>query len=195
MAAQRSLAFPAHAKTNGSHNLKIGGALRAQAAQKRAVPTVINHTGFCCAPADPQGSIARAALQLTCALAFGMARRSHANMPVLEEWHIAHNRPHACGVEGCALQLVTKKHFLARLCAAHIKCPAVLRGGVPQRWCTSCGAFHTLEAFSAIARCAPASCWRALVISKTDVPVCGQVCAVCISQCSRWLNQYRMKDA
>ncbi len=85
-----------------------------------------------------------------------MASRSHADMLVLEKWHIARNRPHACGVPGCASQLVTKAHLLARLCAAHIKCPAVLRGGVPQRWGGRCYRFHATEAFSGSLRCAPA---------------------------------------
>ncbi len=48
-----------------AHHLKSGGALRAQAAQNRAVRTVIIHTGLCCAPDDLRGSIARAALHLT----------------------------------------------------------------------------------------------------------------------------------
>ncbi len=94
------------------------------------------------------------------ALAYRMAPHSHATMPVLEEWHVGRNRPHACGMPGCIAQLVTKTHLEARLCAAHIKCPAVLRGGVPQRWCACCHRFHTLGAFSASARCAPASCWN-----------------------------------
>ncbi len=86
-----------------------------------------------------------------------MAPHSYADVPVLEEWHVARNRPHACGVEGCASQLVTKRHVRARLCAAHIQCPAVLRGGVPQRWCQNCRRFHAPEAFSGSQRCTPAS--------------------------------------
>jgi len=86
-----------------------------------------------------------------------MALHSHADVPVLEEWHIARKRPHACGVEGCAVQLITKRHLQARLCAMHIKCPAVLRGGVRQRWCKRCHCFHALGAFSGSRRCAPAS--------------------------------------
>ncbi len=101
-----------------------------------------------------------------------MAPHSHADMPVLEEWHVARNRPRACGVEGCALQLVTKAHLLARLCAAHIKCPAVLRGGVPQRWCGKCYRFHALEAFPVGLRCAPASRWERFGHPKTGAPVC-----------------------
>ena len=108
---------------------------------------------------DLQGSTARAALRLTCALAYGMAPHSHADAPVLEEWHIARNRPYACGVPGCIAQLVTKTHLRARLCAAHIKCLALLHGGLPQRWCGNCKRFHTLEAFSASVRCATASHW------------------------------------
>ncbi len=100
--------------------------------------------------------------------AYNMAPHSHADMPVLKEWHVAHNRPHACGVEGCASQLVTMTHLRARLCAAHIECPAVLRGGVPQRWCGRCKYFHAIEAFSGSLRCAPAS----LVAPETDAPVC-----------------------
>ncbi len=59
-----------------------------------------------------------------------MALHSHADMPVLEEWHVARNRPHACGVAGCASPLVTNRHLLARLCAAHILCP---RGAARRR--------------------------------------------------------------
>ncbi len=89
-----------------------------------------------------------------------MALHSHADMPVLEEWHVARNRPHACGVAGCASPLVTNRHLLARLCAAHILCPAVLRGGVPQRWCGRCNRFHAIEAFPVGRRYATASRWE-----------------------------------
>ncbi len=143
-----------------AHQLKSGGALRAQAAQDRAVPTVSNHTSLRRAPDDLQGSIARAALWLPCAQACGMAPHSIADVPVLEEWHVSDDprkRPKACGVKGCASQLVTVRHLQARLCTAHITRLAVLRGGVLQRWCGNCKCFHTLEAFSASARCAPAS--------------------------------------
>ncbi len=96
-------------------------------------------------------------------LADGMALHSHADMPVLEEWHASadpHKRPKACGVEGCALRLVTKRQLQARLCNAHFKCPAVLRGGVPQRCCAKCRTCHTLEAFSGSLRCAPDLRWE-----------------------------------
>ena len=89
-----------------------------------------------------------------------MASPSHADVPVLEEWYETRNRPHACGVVGCTSQLVTKRHVEARLCDAHIKCPAVLRGGVPQRWCGRCSKLHALEAFDVGLRCAPASRWE-----------------------------------
>jgi len=155
-----------------AHHLKSGGALRAQAAQNRAVRTVINHTGLCCARRPPrQHSTRRAPSHL--ALAYGMAPHSHADVPVLAEWHVARNRPHACGVEGCNAQLVTKTHLEARLCAAHITCPAVLRGGVLQRWCGNCHRFHMPGAFSASARCAPCSCWGCS--GYPDAPVCSQV--------------------
>jgi len=104
--------------------------------------------------------------------AYHMAPHSHADMPVLEEWHWSNNRPYACGVEGCASQLVTLAHHRARLCAAHIKCLAVLRGGVPQRWCGRCRLFHAMEAFSGSLRCAPASRWEHSGRPKGDAPVC-----------------------
>ena len=88
-------------------------------------------------------------------------------MPVLEEWydggvsgHRRYNRPRACGVVGCNAHLATRKHLLARLCNAHFKCPAVLRGGVPQRCCAKCGTCHALEAFSGSLRCAADLRWE-----------------------------------
>ncbi len=89
--------------------------------------------------------------------AYGMAPHSHADAPVLEEWHVTSKRPHACGVEGCTAHLITRRHLQARLCAAHIKCPAVLRGGVRQRFCKRCHCFHALGAFSGSRRCASVS--------------------------------------
>jgi len=89
-----------------------------------------------------------------------MSPHSHADVPVLEEWHVTRKRPHACGVEGCTAHLVTKRHLEARLCAAHIECHAVLRGGVPRRWCNKCHTYHALEAFSGSLKCAPASRWE-----------------------------------
>jgi len=64
-----------------AHHLKSGGALRAQAAQNRAVRTVINDTGLCCAPDDLQGSVACAALHLT--LHWHIAWRRTATQPCL----------------------------------------------------------------------------------------------------------------
>jgi hypothetical protein len=88
-----------------------------------------------------------------------MAPHSHADVPVLEDWLTTSKRPKACGVKGCALQLVRDRHVQARLCATHINCPAVLCGDVPLRWCQECRQFHALEAFSGSQRCAPASHW------------------------------------
>ncbi len=92
-----------------------------------------------------------------------MAARSRDALPVLEQWydgavsgHRPCNRPRACGVAGCAEPLVKARNLKYRLCPAHIKCPAVLRRGVPQRWCSSCSKFHSLKAFSGSRRCAPA---------------------------------------
>jgi len=149
----------AHAETTGSPSQEWRG-IEGAGGPKRAVPTAINHTSLRRTPDDLQGSIARAALRLPCALAYGMAPHSIADVPVLEEWHVSDDprkRPKACGVKGCAWQLVTVRHMQARLCTAHITRLAVLRGGVLQRWCGNCKCFHTLEAFSASARCAPAS--------------------------------------
>jgi hypothetical protein len=93
-----------------------------------------------------------------------MASRSYNAMPVLEEWYDGavsgqrpFNRPRVCGVAGCAEPLVKSYHLERRLCPTHMKCPAVLRRGEPQRWCGNCHVFHTLEAYSGSQRCAPAS--------------------------------------
>jgi hypothetical protein len=88
-----------------------------------------------------------------------MASRSRDALPVLE-WHddgVSGQRPSVCGVMGCAGPLVILSHVQSRLCAAHIKCDAVLRCGEPQRWCGICRRFHELEAFSGSQRCTPAS--------------------------------------
>jgi len=113
-----------------------------------------------------------------------MAPHSHADLPVLEEWHLSdpRKRPKACGVEGCALQPVTKRHMLARLCDAHIKCLAVLRGGMPQRWCGNCYCFHALGAFYGSQMCAPALHWLRTALPKPDAPVRRQVRALCIAR-------------
>jgi hypothetical protein len=93
----------------------------------------------------------------------GLASRGRDALPVLEEWHDGAgsgqrpcSRPRMCGVAGCAEPLVKAHHLSARLCPAHIKCPVVLRSGVPQRWCSNCSKFHSLEAFSGGRRYAPA---------------------------------------
>jgi len=145
----------AHADSTGSPAQEWRG-IEGAGGPNRAEPTAINHTSLCRTPDDLQGSTPRAALPLTGALAYGMALHSHADMPVVKEWHAARNRPHECSVEGCASQPVTKTHLRARLCAAHIKCLAMLHGGVPQRWCGNCHRFHTLDAFSGSLRCATA---------------------------------------
>ncbi len=93
----------------------------------------------------------------------GLAARSRDALPVLQEWYDGAvsgqrpcNRPRMCGVAGCAEPLVKAHHLSARLCPAHMTCPAVLRGGMPQRWCSRCCQFHALEAFSGSRRYAPA---------------------------------------
>jgi len=92
-----------------------------------------------------------------------MAARSRDALPVFEEWYDGPvsgerpcNRPRACGVVGCAEPLVTARNRKYHLCAAHIKCLAVLRRGMPQRWCSNCSKFHSIKAFSGSRRCAPA---------------------------------------
>jgi len=89
-----------------------------------------------------------------------MASPSRDALPVLEEWHVSEQRkrPKLCGVEGCASRLVTSRQVQSRLCATHCKL-AVLRGGMPQRWCSYCHQFHALKAFSGSQRCASASHW------------------------------------
>ncbi len=102
-------------------------------------------------------------VSLACRHAGGMASRSRNALPVFEEWYDGAvsgqrpcNGPRACGVAGCAELLVKVYHMQARLCPAHMKCSAVLRHGVPQRWCGHCRKFHALEAFSGSRRYAPA---------------------------------------
>ncbi len=90
----------------------------------------------------------------------GTASPEVADLPVLHDGVRSVFGPHVCGVEGCTEQLVKYCHLEACLCAAHYQCRAVLRGGVPQRWCGNCHVYHTLEAFSGSLKCAPASCWE-----------------------------------
>ncbi len=89
----------------------------------------------------------------------GMAPHGFADLPVLQDWHDQRTapRPQACGVEACGARLIKKYHLKHRLCPQHCKCLAVLRRGVPQRWCAQCNVFHTLDAFFATQGCAPAS--------------------------------------
>ncbi len=101
---------------------------------------------------------------LACCHAGGMASRSRDALPVLEVWYDGAvsgqrlcDRPCACGVAGCAEPLVKVYHLQHRLCPAHMKCHAVLRRGMPQRWCSTCQKFHALEAFSGSRRYAPTS--------------------------------------
>ena len=92
-----------------------------------------------------------------------MASRSRDALPVLEEWYDravngrrVSDRPCMCGVAGCAEPLVKAFNLIHRLCPAHMKCSAVLRRGMPQRWCATCHKFHALEAFSGSKRYTPA---------------------------------------
>jgi hypothetical protein len=88
-----------------------------------------------------------------------MAASSGADLPVLEDWHFnaLWRRPRKCGVAGCAAQLETRNQKRQRMCAAHMRCSAVLCAGVPQRWCNKCRSFHALAAFHGCRRCVPAS--------------------------------------
>jgi hypothetical protein len=93
-----------------------------------------------------------------------MASRGRDALPVLEEWYDTavsgqrlYDRPRMCGVAGCAEPLIKAYHLKYRLCPVHIKCPAVLRRGVPQRWCSNCQKFHALESFIGSRRYAPTS--------------------------------------
>jgi hypothetical protein len=102
-------------------------------------------------------------VSLACWHAGGMAQRSRDALPVLEQWYDGPvsgqrpcNRPRMCGVAGCAEPLAKANHLKYHLCPVHIKCPAVLRRGVPQRWCSYCRKFHALEAFSGSRQYAPA---------------------------------------
>ncbi len=117
----------------------------------------------------------------------GMALHSHADLPVLEEWYDGGvsgrrlcDRPHACGVVGCAEPLVKVYHLKSRLCPAHIKCPAVLRRGTPQRWCAICHRLHALMAFSGSRRYAPTSSFQRCVhVHKVTLPARRYSCALC----------------
>jgi hypothetical protein len=104
-----------------------------------------------------------------------MASRSCDALPVLEEWYDrAVNgrrscvRPRVCGVVGCAEPLVTAHLLRSRLCPAHMKCSAVLRRGMPQRWCINCGKLHALKAFSGGRRYAPAYLALGALCSPTN---------------------------
>jgi len=98
----------------------------------------------------------------------GTASPEVADLPVLHDGVRSVFGPHVCGVEGCTAQLVKYCHLEACLCAAHYQCRAVLRGGVPQRWCGNCHMYHALEAFSGSLKCAPASRWERSGHPKND---------------------------
>jgi len=177
-----ALSCPAHAETHGSPFSTWQG-FQGAGGPDYAVLTAVHHAGLYCAPDELQGNIARGALRTPVRWhASGMSAHSHADVPVLQEWHVARKRPHACGVEGCTAHLVTKRHFEARLCAAHIECHAVLRGGVPRRWCNTCHTYHALEAFSGSLKCAP-SLWSPPRLKQ----LFGQTTshALCIASCYR----------
>jgi len=125
-----------------------------------------------------------------------MTARSLDALPVLEEWYDGPvsgerpcNRPRACGVVGCAEPLVKTNHQKFHLCAAHIKCPAVLRRGVPQRWCGTCHKFHALQAFSGSRRYAPASCWERCAHPQTAYSLQRSSRVLHIARCSLRLNR------
>jgi hypothetical protein len=92
----------------------------------------------------------------------GTAAPEFADLPVLHDEACigSRHRPRVCGVEGCTAQILKICHLEACLCAAHYQCRAVLRGGVPQRWCGNCHVYHALEAFTGSLKCAPASRWE-----------------------------------
>ena len=105
-----------------------------------------------------------------------MAARSRDALPVLEEWfdravsgQRLRDRPRMCGVAGCAEPLIKAYHLDSRLCPAHMKCSAVLRRGVPQRWCPYCRKFHVLEAFSGGRRHAPTAHWDFCACPQIDI--------------------------
>ncbi len=125
-----------------------------------------------------------------------MAARSRDALPVLEEWYDGPvsgerpcNRPRACGVVGCAEPLVKAGHQKYHLCAAHIKCPTVLRRGVLQRWCGTCHKFHALQAFSGSRRYAPASRWERCAHPQTAYPLQTFSRVLHIARCSFRLNR------
>ncbi len=127
----------------------------------------------------------------------GMAPCSRNALPVLEEWYDRavrgqhpYDRPRMCGVAGCAEPLVKARNLVHRLCPAHIKCPAVLRSGVPQRWCSTCSKFHSLKAFSGGRRCAPAYLTLGALCSPTfDSPLQTYTSAFHVGRCSSDLEQ------
>jgi len=116
-------------------------------------------------------------VSLACWHAGGVASLSRNALPVLEEWHDAvvrggrpYDRPRMCGVAGCAEPLVKDYHQRYRLCPAHMNCSAVLRGGVPQRWCPRCCKFHALKAFGS-RRYAPTSRSECCANPQTKSPL------------------------
>ncbi len=116
-------------------------------------------------------------VSLACWHAGGMTSHSRDALPVLEEWYDREvngrrpcNRPLMCGVAGCAEPLVKAYHLDHRLCPAHMRCHAVLRRGVPQRWCGTCHVFHALEAFRSGRRYAPTSRGERCAHTQTGSP-------------------------
>ncbi|GAB4819310.1 hypothetical protein N2152v2_006356 [Parachlorella kessleri] len=57
--------------------------------------------------------------------------------------------PMVCHIEGCGLDLCTQAEYYQRyrICKAHLKAPALMVDGVPQRFCQQCGRFHELSEF------------------------------------------------
>jgi hypothetical protein len=144
-------------------------------------------------------------VSLACWHAGGMASRSRDALPVLEEWYDRAvngrrtcKRPRACGVAGCAEPLVQANHVLYRLCPVHFNCHAVLRGGMPQRFCNYCHKFHALEAFSGSQRYAPTSHWGRCAYPQSDSPLQMHTRALHTARYSSQLEQsalLRVRDS
>ncbi len=117
-------------------------------------------------------------------------------LPMLEEWYDGavsgqrpSIRPRVCGVAGCAEPLVKDKPLKYRLCPAHMKCHAVLRRGMPHRFCSYCCKFHALKAFNGSQRYAPASHWGRCAYPQTDSPLQMHTRALHIARGSSQLQQ------
>ncbi len=58
-----------------------------------------------------------------------------------------------------------------RICKAHLKAPALMVDGVPQRFCQQCGRFHELSEFDGEKRCVGTSLDGSCVVLRLWLPL------------------------